>query len=98
MFVIVAEFRIAHDRVQDFASLIDLQARDSLKQEEGCLYFDVCQDETDSSRFLLYEIYKDTDAYQAHRGYPHSKAFQGAVKPMVVELKVQRLNRREPRA
>jgi quinol monooxygenase YgiN len=96
MFAIVAEFRIAPDRIRDFAAIIDRQARDSLANEPDCHYFDVCQDEADPGLFLLYEIYTDADAYQAHRLYPHSKAFQGEIKPMVVEVKVRRFNRRPP--
>ena len=97
MFVIIADFKIAPDKVEDFAKIIDKQAMDSLINEGGCHYFDVCQDEADASRFVLYEIYTNAAAYQEHREYPHSKAFQAAIKPMVQEVKVHRLNRREPR-
>lgn len=95
MFVIVAIFRIAAGKTDAFAELIDQQARNSLKHEPDCHYFDVCQDETDPNQFVLYEIYSDALAFDTHRTYPHYKEFQSAVASMVVERKVLRLNRRE---
>jgi quinol monooxygenase YgiN len=98
LFVVVAEFRIAPAKVEAFAQLIERQAHDSLGLEPGCRYFDICQGETDPERFVLYEVYESADAFQAHREYPHSKAFQEAIAPLVVERRVDRLIRREATA
>lgn len=95
MFVIVARFRIAPDKVDAFARQIERQALDSLKLEPGCHYFNVCQAESEPERFLLYEVYSSAEAYEAHREYPHSKTFQEAIGPLVVEREVERLSRRE---
>ena len=94
MFVIVAEFRIAPDKIDAFAELIDRQAKNSVTIEQGCHYFDVCQEEGDPALFLLYELYTDAAAFAAHREYPHYKTFQAAIAAMVVDRKVRRFNKR----
>ncbi len=96
MFVIIAKFRIAADRREAFAALIDKQAQNSVKLEPGCSYFDVCQDEADPNLFVLYEIYDDAKAFDTHRTYAHYKEFQAAITGMVTEREVMRLIRRTP--
>jgi quinol monooxygenase YgiN len=96
MFVIVAKFRIAAGKRDAFAGLIDTQAKNSLTLEPDCHYFDVCQDEADPDLFVLYEIYTDAKAFDAHRTYPHYKEFQAAIARMVADRQVMRLVRRKP--
>ena len=96
MFVIVAKFRIAPGKRNAFAELIDKQAKNSVSLEPDCHYFDVCQDEADPDLFVLYEIYTDPKAFEAHRTYPHYKDFQAAIAGMVAEREVLRLTRRNP--
>ena len=96
MFVIVAKFRIAAGKRDAFAGLIDKQAKNSVTLEPGCHYFDVCQDEADPDLFVLYEIYTDAKAFDAHRTYPHYKEFQAAIAEMVADRQVMRLVRRKP--
>ena len=96
MFSIIAKFRIAPDKREAFAALIDKQAKNSKTLEPDCKYFDVCQDEKDPNLFVLYEIYTDAKALETHRTYPHYKEFQAAIAGMVLEREVIRLSRREP--
>ena len=98
MFVIIAKFRIAPEKREAFAGLIDKQAKNSVTLEPGCRYFDVCQDEADPNLFVLYEIYTDAKAFETHRTYPHYKEFQAAIAGMVAEREVMRLVRRETRS
>lgn len=97
MYVIVAEFKIKPDQVEAFGQLIDRQARDSLEREATCHQFDVCQAEDDPSRFLLYEIYRDKAAFEAHRTMPHTTQFLSAAGPMVAERSLRRFNLRPGR-
>ena len=46
-------------------------AEASVRDEPGCLRFDVCSVEGDENRFLLYELYIDADAFAAHKASPH---------------------------
>ncbi|MBI3454698.1 MAG: antibiotic biosynthesis monooxygenase [Candidatus Rokubacteria bacterium] len=89
MYVIVAEFRVEPPSVEAFARLIDRQAKDSVKLEEGCHRFDVCQDENDPAKFLLYEIYSDKAAFEMHRGMGHTTRFLAEASPMIVERMIR---------
>jgi quinol monooxygenase YgiN len=54
-----------------FLGAIGEQAAASLEREPGCLRFDVCEVVDDPSRFVLYEIYADAAAYEAHGQTEH---------------------------
>jgi (4S)-4-hydroxy-5-phosphonooxypentane-2,3-dione isomerase len=92
-FALIVEFDIKPDGLDKFKALIAENARDSVKNEPGCLLFDVCQDEANPNRIVLYEIYKDTAAFDAHREMAHVKKFFGAAKELIAGQKATRMKR-----
>ena len=54
-----------------FLEAISAQAAASLEREPGCLRFDVCALADDETRFVLYEVYADQAAYEAHGTTEH---------------------------
>ena len=54
-------------------------------REPGVLRFDVLQSETDPERFVLYEVYRDEPAAQAHKETPHYNAWKKEVDPMMAK-------------
>ena len=48
-------------------------------QEEGALRFDVLQAEDDPAHFVLYEVYRDKDAFLAHQTTEHYKTWRDTV-------------------
>lgn len=80
--VIIVEFRARPDRVDDFARLLERHSRISL-EEEGCLVFDVNRDPADPQSFVLYEVYRDEAAHQAHRQTEHFQRFFAAAPDLV---------------
>ena len=80
--VIIVEFRARPDRVDDFARLLERHSRISL-EEEGCLVFDVNRDPADPQSFVLYEVYRDETAHQAHRQTEHFQRFFAAAPDLV---------------
>ena len=57
------------------ASLGDAQG--SVRDEPGCVRFDMHQSTTDPNTFHLYEVYENQDAHQnAHRNAPHLAAYR----------------------
>ena len=90
--VILVEFRVKQDAHDGFRSLIIENAAASLKLEPGCRQFDVLEPAGASGgRFVLYEIYDDDAAFQAHLKADHYRHFDQATTPMVVEKVVTRL-------
>lgn len=95
MFVIVAEFRIKPDRIDDFKTLIDWQAGRSIAEEKGCRQFDVCQQQEKPDVFLLYEVYTDAAAFDdEHIKVPRFAQFLAKAGPMMAQDPIiTRMNR-----
>ena len=62
-------------REELIAGFVD-QARNSEKNEPGCVSFHVIQDKADPNRIWLYEVFQDEAAFRAHTQMPHTKEFQ----------------------
>ena len=84
-FVIVVDFRIKPGRMAEFRKLMDANARASVQDEPGCSRFDVCAHRKDADRILLYEIYDDRAAFDAHLKTPHFAVFNEQSAPLVAE-------------
>ena len=89
--VIYVEFTIKAGAVERFRALILENARLSLKNEPGCRRFDVLIDDASPSRIVLYEIYKDPAAFDAHMATAHYKAFAAAADALLEGRRVERL-------
>ena len=77
MFTVLVALAVRPERLDEFAEGIRVNARASLRDEPGCLRFDVHQQVADPTRFLLHEIYADEAAfYEQHRSAPHYAAWQ----------------------
>ena len=87
-FVIVVEFRIKPGEMAAFRKLMDENARASVRDEPGCRRFDVLLNRKDAERILLYEIYDDRAAFDAHLTTPHFATFNAASAPLVAEKTV----------
>ena len=54
-------------------------------QEPGVARFDVCQQNDDSTRFVLVEVYRDDDAPAAHKETAHYQTWRDTVADMMAE-------------
>lgn len=91
-FVIVAEFEVRPEALEQFLELAKTDAGQSVAKEPGCHQFDVTVDRS-TSRVLLYEVYDDQAAFDAHLGTPHLAAFRAGIESLVVSRNVRRLTR-----
>jgi quinol monooxygenase YgiN len=87
-YVIVVDFRIKQGAKAEFRQLIDANAKDSCRSEPGCRRFDVLEIPDETDRILLYEIYDDRTAFEAHVRTPHFATFNQASAPLVTTKKV----------
>jgi (4S)-4-hydroxy-5-phosphonooxypentane-2,3-dione isomerase len=85
MFVLVVSLRVKPDRDRQFLTAIEANAAASLRDEPGCRRFDVLRDNADPHRYLLYEMYDDEAAFQAHRNMPHFPVWRRAAAECVDE-------------
>ncbi|TFV48162.1 antibiotic biosynthesis monooxygenase [Blastococcus sp. TF02A-35] len=71
MFSLVVQMQVRPGRREEFLAGISANAEASVRDEPGCLRFDVCAVEGEDHRFLLYELYADAEAFEAHKRAPH---------------------------
>ena len=85
MLTVIVNLTVRPDRVEEFLAGLHLNATATLRDEPGCLRFDVHRHAEQPNQFLLYEIYADEDAfYIHHRAAPHYAAWR-AVSARCVE-------------
>ena len=53
------------------------------KKEPGCRHFDELVDPADKTRVMLYEIYDDEKAFEAHQRTPHFKKYLAEAVPLL---------------
>ena len=79
MFAIFATLKVKPEERDLFLRGIKDDAICSVRDEEGCLRFNVYQDNSDENTYHLFEVYRDEAAFQAHRESPHFKRFGATV-------------------
>lgn len=82
-FVILVDFRLQPGAKGAFRRLIDENARASCRDEPGCRRFDVLESPKQPDQILLYEIYDDRAAFDAHIRTAHFARFNEASAPLV---------------
>jgi quinol monooxygenase YgiN len=88
MYVVIVFFEAKPAHAATLGDALLIQARNSLENETGCRRFDVAVDPLDPASFLLYEIYDDEAAFQAHLQTPHYAEFNARVTPWTASKRV----------
>jgi (4S)-4-hydroxy-5-phosphonooxypentane-2,3-dione isomerase len=73
--VLTVRIKIKADCVEQFMSALMENAGAARSTEPGCLQFDVLVDPEDRTRLMLYEVYRDAAAFEAHQQTPHFKKY-----------------------
>jgi autoinducer 2-degrading protein len=79
----LVQITVKPDCVDPFEELILNNARLSLRYEPGCRRFDVLVTPDDRRRIVLYEIYDDANAFEAHLNSPHYRDFAAGTRDLV---------------
>ncbi len=74
MFVLIVDVHVKPDQRDAYVVAIRENAA-AANQEPGCARFEVVQDHADPDHFVLYEVYDDEAAFQAHRETEHFKRY-----------------------
>jgi autoinducer 2-degrading protein len=82
MFVLQVNIRIKPENVEAFMKKALENAREARK-EPGCRQFDVLVDPNDKTRVMLYEVYDDDKAFEAHQQTPHFKKYLAEAVPLL---------------
>ena len=88
MFVLSVDLHIKPENVESFLARAVENAAHSRK-EPGCRQFDVLVDPQDKSKVMLYEIYNDEKAFEAHQQTPHFKKYLAEAVPLLASRERQ---------
>ena len=88
MFVLVVNIKIKPDNVERWMKMALENAREARK-EPGCKQFDVLFDPKDKTKVMLYEIYNDEKAFEAHQQTPHFKKYLAEAVPLLASRERQ---------
>jgi (4S)-4-hydroxy-5-phosphonooxypentane-2,3-dione isomerase len=76
------QLRIKPENVDAFMSRLAENAKHA-RQEPGCRQFDVLVDPNDKTKAMLYEVYNDESAFEAHQQTPHFKKYLAEAVPLL---------------
>jgi (4S)-4-hydroxy-5-phosphonooxypentane-2,3-dione isomerase len=87
-FVLTVAIRIKPEHVDVWIEKALDNAREARK-EPGCRHFDVLVDPKDRTRVMLYEIYDDERAFEAHQQTAHFKKYLAEAVPLLASRERQ---------
>ena len=92
--MIIAEFEVEPDRLEQFLELAKTDARQSVAVEPGCRQFDVALHREQPNRVMLYEGDDDRAACQAH--FPSRTGTAAASSDGRIRQSMRRLHSGDP--
>ena len=90
---LMVDFQVNDGKMDEFLPLMKENARASVANEPGCLQFDVLHVQGEPNRLVLFEVYQDEAAFQAHMKMPHLAAFLEKARPMMGKAQMTKLDR-----
>ncbi len=84
MLIVHVHVHVKPESVEAFRAATTENARHSV-EEPGIARFDVVQSQEDPTRFVLVEVYRDSDAAAAHKQTAHYAVWRDTVAPMMAE-------------
>lgn len=91
-FVLVVNIRIKPESVDAFMKHLKENAA-AARKEPGCRQFDVLVDPKDRTKVMLYEVYNDEKAFEAHQQTPHFKQYVAEAVPLLAARERQVFSR-----
>jgi len=91
-FALAVRIRIQPQHLDAFMQHLAVNAA-AARLEPGCLTFDVLVDPADRTRIMLYEVYQDEAAFQAHQATQPFKTYLAEAVPLLAERERQFLTR-----
>ena len=87
---IVANITANADKI-DLVKLELLKLIDTTRAEEGCIQYDLHQDNENPAHFLFFENWESRELWQAHMGNQHLRDFIAATEGAMVDLTVNEM-------
>ena len=94
-FVLTVMLRIKPENVERFMAEVLANAREARK-EPGCRQFEVLVDQADRTKVVLFEVYDDEKAFEAHQQTAHFKTYLAESVPLLAARERHTLRRALP--
>ena len=87
-FVLVVNIRVKAENVEGFMAKLRENAL-AARKEPGCRQFEVLVDPQDRTKVMLFEVYADEKAFEAHQATPHFKKYLAEAVPLLASRERQ---------
>jgi quinol monooxygenase YgiN len=91
-FVLTVMLRVKPENVERFMTEVLANGREARK-EPGCRQFEVLVDPADRTKVVLFEVYDDAKAFEAHQQTPHFKRYLAEAVPLLASRERHMLQR-----
>jgi quinol monooxygenase YgiN len=91
-YIQVAEIEIDSAQLENYKAAVREQIEAAIRTEPGVLTLYSVADKDNPTHIIVFEIYRDTAAYQAHLKTAHFKKYKAVTAKMVKSLKLIRVN------
>ena len=81
-FILAVDLQIKPENVEKFMAGLLANAKEARK-EPGCRQFEALIDTSDPTRVMLFEVYDDEKAFEAHQQTPHFKKYMAEAVPLL---------------
>jgi quinol monooxygenase YgiN len=88
---VVSHVDVPPNFTKDAIALLSQFAADS-REDAGCVRFEVMQENPRTNHFTVVEVWRTRQAFEAHLGLAHSRAFREKLQPMLGSPFDERLN------
>ena len=82
--VLIAEFTARPDEHERVAALLDALATE-VRQEPGNIAFDCYRQADNPAKFVVYEIYRDQQAFEDHIAADYGATFNARLQALIIE-------------
>jgi autoinducer 2-degrading protein len=94
-YVLQVDIRIKPVNVETFMKMLAENAA-AARREPGCRQFDIVVDPADRTHVMLYEVYADDKAFDAHQQTAHFKKYVAEAVPLLASRERHVWKRVEP--
>lgn len=85
----LAKLQIDSTQLENYKAALKEEIETSVRIEPGVLTLYAVSEKDDPTHITIFEIYANTEAYDAHRETPHFKKYKSITREMVKSLELQ---------
>ena len=87
---LLAKFEVKKDQI-DFFKSEALKLIDASKNEQGCIYYSLHQNNEKSDVLVFTEIWESEDALEEHKNTAHFKAFFSIIENLIESVSLEQM-------